>query len=111
MEQFSRETVAPPIVPSLRGEEWSTPIWREAFDDEGSRGRRILQNPPRRPNCVVGAVQMSLAAAPNAHCPEIQRVKRRGLVSHSSSFFTGLCEKFPAGAASLALLAARHKRL
>lgn len=85
--------------------------WREAFDEEGSRGRRILRIPLPRSNHVVGAIQMSVAAASKAHGPVIQCTAPRGLVSHSFSFFTGLCEKFPMGVASPALLAGCRKRL
>jgi hypothetical protein len=108
MEPFSHEFVASPIVLRCGAENG----WRrlvEALDEEGSRGRWNLQNPAPGRNWVDGAAHMSVVAAPKAQGLVIQDLLRCDVVSHSFPFFTGLCEKSPAGAASLALLTGRHK--
>jgi hypothetical protein len=95
MEPTRAETVAPGTVASLRGGGRSTPVWWEAFDDEGSWRGRILRNPRSRPCRVGGVSQMSVRATPGALSLVPLDGARRDLVSHSFAFFTGLCEKRP----------------
>ena len=109
MEQFSRRTVAPSTAVALRGGERLAPVWWEALDEEGSRRGGILQNPPPWSNRVVGVAEISIVAGPTAHGVAMPGVAWRDVMPHSSPFFTGLCEKDRAGAASLALLAEGHK--
>lgn len=96
-----------PIVASLRGEEWLTPVMWEAFEDEGWRRGRIFQNPLLRSKWGGIATRISAAIAPEAHSLSIRMVARRAVASHSFSFFTGVCEKVFGKSASLALLAGR----
>lgn len=56
-----------------------------------------------------GAAWLSVMAAPKACGLVVQAFTRCELLSHSFPFFTGLCEKSSAEAASLAPLAGRHK--
>jgi hypothetical protein len=93
MEQIASETVAIPAVSALRGAERPTPVWWEAFDDEGSRGSRIANNPLPRSIWSSGATRMSIAVVPEAPGLADQDTARRTFVSHSSPIFTGLCEK------------------
>ncbi len=108
MELFADETVAIPAASALRGAEGPTPVWWEAFDDEGSRGSRILHPLPRT-NWSNGATRMSVAVAPEAQGLAMQDTARRTFVSHSSPFFTGLCEKDQMRLASTMFSASGHK--
>ena len=109
MELFCSQTVAPVTAGPLRGGGWSTPLWWEAFDGEGSGQCRILRNPRPQLRWVGGVSQMLVLAAPSALSLAMRDSVRRDPVSHSFAFFTGLCEKDRAAAPSLALLAGRHK--
>ncbi|WP_162917643.1 hypothetical protein [Dongia deserti] len=109
VEPFAAETVAPPDRTALRGSGRSTPVWWEAFDDEGLQGIWIPQSSLPRPNWDDGAAQMPIMAAPQAQRLAAQGAARRIFASHSFPFFTDLCEKDLLGPASLVLLAGRHK--
>ena len=109
VEPICCTTVAPETIASLRGEVRSTPVWWEAFDDEGSWRGRILRNPRPGPCRVDGVSQMSVRTAPWALNLVPQRRARGDRRLHSFIFFTGLCEKDRARAASPAVLAWRHK--
>src|SRR5262249_5872343 len=111
MEPFRDVTVAPSTAVPLRGRARSAPGWWEAFDDEGMRGSRILQNSASRQSRMNGAVQMSTVTALRPQALVMQDAARRDSVTHSFPFFTGLCEKDAARAGSLGLLTAGHKRL
>src|SRR5262245_26475398 len=111
MEQFANITVASPAVSALRGAERPTPVWWEAFDDEGSRGSRVANNPLPRSNWSSGATRMSIAVAPEAPGLADQDFARRTLVSYSSPIFTGLCEKDQVRPASTMVSAGGRKRL
>jgi hypothetical protein len=52
---------------------------------------------------------MSIAVAPEARGLAVQDTARRTFVSHSSPFFTGLCEKDQARLASTMFSASGHK--
>jgi hypothetical protein len=83
MEQFASGTVACPVVFALRGAERPTPGLWEAFDDEGSRGSRIVHNPLPRQNWSSGATRMSVAVAPVTQGLAVQKAARCIFVSHT----------------------------
>ena len=93
VEPFRTETVAVPTAVPLRGRERLAPDWWEAFDDEGKRWGRILQNSASQQSRISGVVQMSTVTALRPQTLVMQDVARHASLTHSFPFFTGLCEK------------------